>query len=176
MTPEQFPVLLREATVKDHADVAKICRASGRTPWSLEALAPIPGRVAIVATVSGEVVGVAKTHLQEEAEGDAPAGHYLGGLVVDPRRRRKGLGSVLTNARLEWIWERSHCAFYFTDAVNTASIELHRHFGFVPIATAPTIRGVSADDEGGNVVLHEAVAAPGGHRRIRRSSPPVGSR
>ena len=159
MTPDLLPVLIREATVRDHPGVAEICRASGRTPWSLEAFAPHPGRFAIVATVGGAVVGVAKTHLHEEAEGDAPAGHYLGGLVVDPRRRRRGLGSVLTNARLEWIWERSHRAFYFTDAVNTASIELHRHFGFVPIATAPTIRGVSADNEGGNLVLYEAVAA-----------------
>jgi ribosomal protein S18 acetylase RimI-like enzyme len=60
----------------------------------------------------------------------APAGYYLGGVVVATRARRAGLGSRLTEARLAWIAERDSSAWYFTNARNTASIRLHEQLGF----------------------------------------------
>ncbi len=104
----------------------------------------------MLATINGEIAGAAKTHQHAERDGHAPAGHYLGGVVVGPQWRRQGVGSLLTKARLEWIWQRSDRAFYFTNEHNDASIELHRRFGFIPIFTGPTIRGVPADSEGGS--------------------------
>ncbi|WP_158600643.1 GNAT family N-acetyltransferase [Tessaracoccus antarcticus] len=168
MTHPDVPVVIREARAEDQTAVVEICRASGRDAWSPKALIPSETRIVLVATIDDVVLAVAKTHLHEEADDDAPAGHYLGGVVVDPRMRRQGLGSVLTKARMQWIGERSNRAFYFTDERNTASIEMHSQFGFVPIAAALSIRGVSADDEGGNVVLYDALAPLGVRRRIRR--------
>lgn len=150
-------MVLREATAADHADVVRICRASGRDPWAPDVFSPQPNRVVVVAVIRGSVVGVAKTHHHEERDGDAPAGHYLGGVVVHPHWRRQGVGSALVKARLRWIWERSDRAYYFTNERNGASIEMHRSCGFTPIASGPVMRGVPADGEGAHLILYEAV-------------------
>lgn len=152
----KLAVVVREATGEDHAAAAKICAASGLDAWARAVFAFHPRRVVIVAIADGEIVGVAKTHHHAGNDGDAPAGHYLGGVVVEPRWRRKGLGLLLTEARLQWIWERDNRAFYFTNERNTASIDLHRPWGFLPIASCPMIHGVRADGEGANLFLFEA--------------------
>ncbi|MFI2754946.1 GNAT family N-acetyltransferase [Cellulomonas sp. P22] len=157
MALENAQVVLREAAAEDHSAVAEICRANRRAVWGPQALVSKVDRLAVVATVDGEVVGVAKTHLFEEPDGDAPAGHYLCGIEVAPQWRRHGLGSRLTRSRLEWIWERSDRAFFFTNEHNSASIGLHRGFGFTPISIGPTVRGVSADDGLADLILYEAV-------------------
>ena len=61
----------------------------------------------------------------------APAGWYLTGLVVKPAFRRRGVGMRLTTARLDWIAARSREAFYFANARNRVTIELHAKLGFV---------------------------------------------
>lgn len=61
------------------------------------------------------------------------------------RSRRLGIGTMLTKARLEWIWERSDKAFSFANEQNAASIKLHKALGFAPITTASTVHGVTAD-------------------------------
>lgn len=70
-----------------------------------------------------------------EAPPDAPAnaapnGWYLMGVNVHPEQRRKGVGSEITRARLEWIFERASRAWFFTGKTNGASIALHRLFHF----------------------------------------------
>ncbi len=112
----------------------------------------------LVAVTQGEVVGVAKTHLHPHPDGGAPAGHYLGGVVVAPGFRRRGVGSALTRARLEWIWSRASTAYYFTNEHNTASIRMHETlgFGFRPVVRSSKIRGVTADDGRSGLILFEA--------------------
>ncbi len=60
----------------------------------------------------------------------APEGWYLGGVIVAARWRRRGIGLTLTRHRLAWIAERSDRAFYFANARNQASIDLHARLGF----------------------------------------------
>ncbi|GAA4049428.1 hypothetical protein GCM10023063_41320 [Arthrobacter methylotrophus] len=150
------PMQIREATVDDLGHVTAVCDASGRTHWTSEMIAPRSDRVVLVAVTQDEVVGVAKTHLHPNPEGCSPAGHYLGGVVVAPGFRRRGVGFALTRARLEWIWSRASVAYYFTNEHNTASIRMHEPLNFRPVARFPEIRGVTADDGQSELVLFKA--------------------
>ncbi|RAX45491.1 hypothetical protein DQ354_10430 [Arthrobacter sp. AQ5-06] len=84
MSVNEPAYLLREARTDDLAGVVGLCRDSGRLAWTAGMIAPGPIRTVVVATVGGELAGVAKTHHHPEADGTAPAGHYLGGIVVGP--------------------------------------------------------------------------------------------
>ena len=110
----------------------------------------------LLAVTHGEVIGVAKTHLHPNPEGSSPAGHYLGGVVVAPGFRRRGIVSALTRARLEWIWSRALVAYNFTNEYNTASIRMHETFNFWPVARFPEIRGVTTDVGRSELILFEA--------------------
>lgn len=113
-------------------------------------------RVVLVAVTEDEVVGVAKTHLHPNPDGNAPTGHYLGGVEVAPGFRRRGMGSALTRARLQWIWSRDSTAYYFTNEHNTASIRMHEALNFWPVARFSEIRGVTADNGRSDLILFEA--------------------
>ena len=109
-------------------------------------------RLFVVAeTVDGTIVGWAKTHYFDSPAESAPAGHYLGGVNVLPEYRRRGIGSALTRPRLEWIFDRAPEAWFFTNARNLASIELHSRLGFREIARASELHGVAF--EGGVGIL-----------------------
>jgi ribosomal protein S18 acetylase RimI-like enzyme len=105
------------------------------------------GLKVLVAELNGDVIGFGKTrYLDEErgaGAGATPEGWYLTGVVVDPRFRRRGVGSRLTAERLRWISERSGVAYYFSNARNRVSIALHERFGFTEVARGPEFAGVS---------------------------------
>lgn len=147
---------IREATPDDLGQVLALCDASGRTHWTSEMIAPRNDRVVLVAFIQGEVAGVAKTHFHAGSDGNSPAGYYLGGVVVAPAFRRRGAGSSLTRARLDWIWLRASTAYYFTNEHNTASIRMHETLNFRPLARYTKIRGVTADDGRSELILFEA--------------------
>lgn len=153
---EAEQVLIREATVADVEQVGDISTASGRDSWSPRVFVATPGRLVVIAEVNGELVGAAKTHFHKQGDGDVPAGHYLGGVLVAPAHRRRGIGSALTRARLEWIWSHTDRAYYFANEHNTASIQLHEAFGFHPLGAFPEIHGVAADDGQSNLILFAA--------------------
>jgi ribosomal protein S18 acetylase RimI-like enzyme len=117
--------------------------AEGRADAWLEALSDDldhPDRLLVVAETADEVVGYGRARLfapEIDAPADtAPEGHYLMGLFVRPDSRRLGIGSALVEARLRWIRRRTHEAWYFVNARNEASIELHNRFGFVEVTRA----------------------------------------
>jgi ribosomal protein S18 acetylase RimI-like enzyme len=91
----------------------------------------------LVAEVTGEVIGFGKCAYCKVQDGgpvnSAPEGWYLTGVIVTPKFRRRKIGHQLTQSRLEWIAQRASKAYYFASAQNRASIELHRHFGFVEL-------------------------------------------
>ncbi|MDQ0260830.1 GNAT family N-acetyltransferase [Sinomonas atrocyanea] len=149
-------MLIREATPDDLAAVEALCDASNRPRWTAAMIARSKDRVVLAAVSDDQVVGMAKTHFHEEPDGAAPAGHYLGGVVVGPKSRRLGIGSALTRARLEWIWTRSSTAYYFANEHNTASIQMHEALGFQPRGRTKEIRGVRADDGRADLILFEA--------------------
>ena len=86
-------------------------------------------------------------------EDHAPAGWYLMGVQVRPDRRRRGLGRLLTETRLEWLSERTDCVRYFTEADNRASVALHEALGFRSVRRRLTSRGLRFD--GGPYTLFE---------------------
>ena len=67
-----------------------------------------------------------------EIEGarNMPEGWYLTGVVVHADHRRLGIGHRLIRARLNLAAERTERVYYWTNAQNRVSIELHRPFGF----------------------------------------------
>ncbi|HET9950318.1 MAG TPA: GNAT family N-acetyltransferase [Candidatus Eisenbacteria bacterium] len=89
----------------------------------------------LLAELGAEAIGFAKASYFTPPPGSpanvAPEGWYLSGVVVSPRHRRRGVGAALTAARLEWIDARSPRAYYFANARNRVSIDLHEGFGFV---------------------------------------------
>lgn len=88
----------------------------------------------LVAMLSGRIMGYAKAACFVQPEGSpsntAPEGWYLGGVVVRPADRRRGVGAELTRERLAWIAQRSPTAYYFANARNRVTIAMHRRFGF----------------------------------------------
>ncbi|TVU64692.1 GNAT family N-acetyltransferase [Paenarthrobacter nitroguajacolicus] len=135
---------------------------AGRFTSSIQAAIADPERLVLVAELSPNVaagggvavVGWAKTHLWDFADGPAPAGHYLAGVTVLPDFRRRGLAGELTEARLNWIWQRANEAWYVVNARNQASLALHRGWGFREVARGPGFHTVTFD--GGEGVLLSA--------------------
>ncbi len=93
-----------------------------------------PDRLVLVAEADGQLVGWAKTHFRDHADGPASAAHYLGGVTGAPRWRRQGTTASPKQERLDWIWARSHDACYVGNAENDASIEPHRRWRFARVA------------------------------------------
>ena len=151
-------VLIRRAVARDLDSINAVHTACRRSEWP-EALAHASEhRCVLVALVEGVVVAAAKTHLQTEPAGAAPAGHFLGGVSVHPDHRRRGIGSALTRARIDWVWERSDVVYYFTDDDNAASMRMHAAYGFQGIARSPTLLGARATHR--SLVLFRAVRPP----------------
>lgn len=84
----------------------------------------------------------------------APDGWYLLGVVVDPAWRRRGVGTALTQARLDFIAHRASQAYYVANARNRASIDLHECFGFTELSRDFVLPRVVF--EGGQGVLFRA--------------------
>ncbi|MFD4724829.1 GNAT family N-acetyltransferase [Streptomyces seoulensis] len=62
---------------------------------------------------------------------EAPSGAYLGGIVVDPTRRRANVGTALTVARMRRVFGGpDEQLFYVANTRNRASIALHARLGF----------------------------------------------
>lgn len=150
-------VLIRPASPSDVERAQDISKASGRESWDPRVFLTRPDRLVVVAELDGELVGVAKTHFHTQPDGDCPAGHYLGGVVVTPAHRRQGVAAALTQARLEWIWAFSEHAYYFTNEHNSASIRLHTGFGFRTLGRFSAIHGATADNGASKLVLFEAI-------------------
>jgi aminoglycoside 6'-N-acetyltransferase I len=88
--------------------------------------------------------------------------------MVRRSRCRQCVASVLTHARLEWIWSQYDHAYYFANEHNIASIRLHETFGFRARGSYSSSRGVTADIGQSNLVL-SACPADGfsaGHRPL----------
>jgi ribosomal protein S18 acetylase RimI-like enzyme len=116
----------------------------------------------LVAVVDGAVAGYGRTSEHRPAQPgprDAPAGFYLGGLVVHPARRRHGIGAALTRARMDQVFVVADEVWYFTSAVNSASIAMHARLGFAEVTRDFEFPGVTFT--GGQGILF--LATPGDH-------------
>jgi ribosomal protein S18 acetylase RimI-like enzyme len=109
----------------------------------------------VVAVTPAGIAGYGRVRLFEpplEAAADTvPRGYYLSGVFVAAEYRRRGIGAGLTEARLSWIRERAAEAWFFTNARNATSIELHRRFGFEEVTRRFSFPGLTF--EGGEGIL-----------------------
>ena len=92
-------------------------------------------RVAQVgAFVNDELIGFGRVvcvQFETSQVNQAPSGWYLLGVNVASIHRRRGIATLLTNWRIEWLADRADQLFYVAVPTNFASIRLHEAFGFV---------------------------------------------
>ncbi|MDB5098722.1 MAG: hypothetical protein JWM80_3143 [Cyanobacteria bacterium RYN_339] len=104
-------------------------------------------RVILVAEVAGQVAGFGRLrHVQQaapRAPKASPDGWYLAGLIVAPGFRRLGVGHLLTVRRLAQVRPMSPEVYYFANARNLASIDLHTRFGFQEVTRDFVFPGVT---------------------------------
>ena len=133
-------VAVRVATAGDCGGIAAVEHDVGGIDAALSLARCVeqaldPALLLVVAEAGGEIVGFGRAGAwdpPDDAPLDAaPPGWYLLGLLVRDAWRRRGVGSALTRRRLDWIGGRTDRAYYFANARNDASIELHRRLGFV---------------------------------------------
>lgn len=101
-------------------------------------------------------------------EGAVPPGWYLTGIIVDPGRRRRGIGRALVAARLERIDARDDVGYYFANSINRATIDLHAPFGFVEIERGLT--GPNLEFSGGGVGILFRRTRPDSERSVEGSA------
>jgi ribosomal protein S18 acetylase RimI-like enzyme len=110
-----------------------------------------------VAEVDGRVAGFGRVQLftppPEAPLNVVPLGWYLIGVMVDSRWRRRGLGDALTVARLGCVQQRANEVWYFANARNQASVDLHSKYGFVEVTRDFTVADVTFDDGMGTGIL-----------------------
>jgi ribosomal protein S18 acetylase RimI-like enzyme len=145
MSPED--VLIREAIDSDIAQCSRL-RADPELDdyetWHERFVSDLhnPDRRFFVAESNGAIVGYGHSVRHEralDARPDAsPSGYFLSGLLVAPNRRRDGIGTRLTLARLEVLRNLTDVIYYMAEPSNEASINLHRRLGFVEVR--PVIR------------------------------------
>jgi aminoglycoside 6'-N-acetyltransferase I len=172
MTQRGSVAEVRRAEPSDIRAIISIEDPSGRGPLSpaaMETAVADPDRHVVVATIDGAVIGWGKTHYWDHDDGQAPSGHYLGGVTVLPAWRRRGVGAALTEARLEWIWNRAPEAWYVVNAANLASIELHARWNFTEVARGPRFHTTTFS--GGSGLLMRAVGVTS--QKQARSAPPL---
>jgi GNAT superfamily N-acetyltransferase len=154
--PEPLGLVIRRAVREDRDALARIRaeRDGGsvtayvqRFERDLSNHGNRPDDLWLAAEVDGRVVGYGKVaYLQPPPDSPpnaAPAGFYLGGVTVARAFRRRGIAHELTLRRLQWIARRAEEAYYFANAQNRASIDLHARFGFTEITRDFVVPGVS---------------------------------
>jgi ribosomal protein S18 acetylase RimI-like enzyme len=139
-TPSDLPEL---AAIRAERDAVRVEDAAAAFERRLREAARSETAVR-VALVGGRIAGYGV--VGRLALPGLPEGWYLGGLVVAPAHRRRGIGARLTRERLEWIGERAREAYYFANERNRASIDLHAAFGFREIARDIRVPGVTFTD------------------------------
>ena len=146
--------VVREAVVGDVPaclDLVERVLHLDRGPWekSLTESVTDPERMFFVAELDGRLAGYARatrwTPPDDAPPNAAPAGWYLLGLVVAPECRRRGIGRALTLARLEAVAGRAAEIWYFANARNRSSLDLHAELGFAEVTRDFWFPGLTFD-------------------------------
>ena len=116
-------------------------------------------QILFVAEIENKVVGFGRTRYFKPKPGSpenvVPEGWYLAGTIVDSGYRRIGVAKELTRARLQWLKRKTGEVYYFANAQNLASIDLHNKFGFIEVTRDFVFPGVTF--RGGEGILFKAV-------------------
>ncbi|SNS90584.1 Ribosomal protein S18 acetylase RimI [Asanoa hainanensis] len=163
------PVPVRRGTIADVpgcVELAAVVAGLDPVQWtrSLTASATDQERMLHVAEDAGRIVGYARSAEyappKDAPRNAAPAGWYLLGIVVDPAYRRRGIGRALTTARMTAIAERADAVWYFANARNRASLDLHTVLGFVEVTRDFWFPDLTFDGGAGVGVLCRAPLSP----------------
>ena len=86
-----------------------------------------------MATVGDSVIGYGHTTLHSrtvDEEASHPSGYFLSGLMISPDHRRKGIGTLLTIARIDMLRQVTDIIYYRAESDNKATIDMHSRLGF----------------------------------------------
>ena len=165
------PAIAAIAAERDGGDIA---HHESRITHELEST--LDRTMLCVAQTAGQVVAFARAgwHDGPTAPSDrstitepaATGGWFLLGITVTPPWRRRGIARALTAYRLHWLAQHTDAAYYFVNARNRASIDLHAKFGFEPIDENYQAKGVTFT--GGRGILFRVSLA----RRAEREKSP----
>jgi ribosomal protein S18 acetylase RimI-like enzyme len=92
-----------------------------------------PQRLFLVASIDDSILGYGHTTFHSgasEEEALNPTGYFLSGLMVSPTHRRRGIGRLLTIARIEQLRQLTDVIYYRAEPDNQATIDLHSRLGF----------------------------------------------
>ena len=120
-------------------------------------------RQMFVAKANGQVVGYGRVIelAADEVGPGTPAGCYLGGVLVDPGWRGRGIATALTRARLRWALGRTDTVFYVAGADNATSLHLHAALGFQELNRFGSDRSATGVDVLSQLVTSTAPYEPG---------------
>lgn len=157
-------VVVREAALGDVESCVRImmAREAGspeRRRSRLRQCVESEAEAFFVAEVDRTVAGFGRVQLltppPHAPPNGIPLGWYLIGVMVDSRWRRRGVGDALTKARLGWVWQRANEVWYFANAKNQASIDLHSQYGFVEVTRDFTVEGLTfGGGDGTGILFH----------------------
>ncbi len=106
-------------------DLLKIYeRDLARTEWVAQ----------VGAFINDELIGFGRVvwvEFEASQANQARTGWYLLGVNVLATHRRRGIATLLTNWRFDWLAGRADQLFYVAIPTNVASIRLHEALGFV---------------------------------------------
>ena len=155
--PGDLPRIAALMAERDGGDVASHLDPLGR---ELGAIRGGAHRALWVEAIDGTVVAYARAQRFEPPAdapaNTAPAGWYLTGVIVDPALRRRGIGEALTAARIAWLAGRADTVYYFANARNAPTIDMHARLGFREVTRDFTFPGVTFT--GGAGILFAAAA------------------
>jgi predicted N-acetyltransferase YhbS len=149
--PLSNDIACRPATTDDIPAITAIQAAT----WPDDDHKPLAPQLAdiYVAAAADGPVGYAKLRHYTVLDGPPP-GFYLGGVAVDPKWRRQGIGTLLTRCRLSAAWDKgAEIVYYFANARNEASIAMHEAMGFEELERPFFFPGVTFDGGAGTGVL-----------------------
>ena len=140
MNTNELTVVLRPLCIEDLVSAAQMAASTGgRNADDLlrnykRDLTRTEQVAQVGAFVNNELVGfgrVAWVEFEALQVNHAPCGWYLLGVNVLSTHRRRSIGTLLTNWRLDWLADRTDQVFYVAIPTNVASIRLHEALGFV---------------------------------------------
>lgn len=157
---EDRSVVVRRARLDDAAGIVEV--DASREPRPVRYLDDVvtrlgrPDAIHVVAEADGRVVGTSAVTLWP-AHPTSPEGWYVSGITVLPGWRRRRVADRMLAFELAHLDRAGEPAWSVVNLVNCASLDLHARHGFVAVARATQLAGITFTG-GVGALLHRAAA------------------